>query len=635
MGGYNPLLGKSYGELGGEARSMHKSQGEGRPRRRGDISEYFSTIAGVPPTNNLMDGVTADWARLQGGEKVQSLVTNIIKEFNFVDPALSVPALVQLYAAIENLPESVWKNVKLAETQNIIEACSGLYAEAVTQQEYAVEGDKIKVSFNLNNRAGIKAELTNVSLVSANYAANQQLKTLGKPVTNIDNAAILDSAVHLPLNSNQNQGFDFTFMVADNAPVSQPYWLQNDMKPGYFDVTDTLLIGDAENKAPFTAMFTIQILGKNFTVERPVQYKFTDPVRGELFEPLTITPKMIVSITPSVVLSNLTPAYTPAVTINYLSNVTAANVPLSIALRNGTETNVIKTESVNLVKGAGGSIGVKLPTALQAGQNGTVSPEITLQLNSSEQTFNKDLATIKYDHIPYINYFYTDKLKVVDADIKTAGKKVGYIVGAGDKVPEALLALGYEVDILNEIDINDANLKPYNAIVVGVRAYNIFDFLTTKNDVLNRFIFNGGNLIVQYIRSNQIGLRPVQAGPYPFTVTSTRVTEENAKVDFLLPNHVALNYPNKITSADFDNWVQERSTYQSEQSDPHFEKLLTMHDTGESPSSGSLLIAKYGKGNFVYTGLVLFRQLPAGVAGAYRLMANLIALPKNNPDGKH
>ncbi|MDQ6815303.1 MAG: ThuA domain-containing protein, partial [Bacteroidota bacterium] len=253
----------------------------------------------------------------------------------------------------------------------------------------------------------------------------------------------------------------------------------------------------------------------------------------------------------------------------------------------------------------------------------------SISLSTADGKYSGYTKTISYDHIPTITYFPKAKANLLKVDVKTVGKKIGYIVGAGDKVPDALTALGYDVTYLDEPDVNDQNLKQFDAIVVGVRAYNIFDFLSNKSDVFNRYVENGGNMIVQYMKSMQVGMKRIQTGPYPFSVAGTRVTEENAKVNFLLPQHAAFNYPNKITEKDFEGWVQERSTYQMDQSDEHYEKLIAMNDAGEKESNGSLAIAKYGKGNYVYVGLVLFRQLPAGVPGAYRLMANLIALPKN------
>lgn len=238
--------------------------------------------------------------------------------------------------------------------------------------------------------------------------------------------------------------------------------------------------------------------------------------------------------------------------------------------------------------------------------------------------------TIQYDHIPAQTYFQQASIQVVKVDIKKQGQKVGYIDGAGDAIPEALEQLGYDVVYLKESDLNSAHLNGLDAIVVGIRAFNMYPYLSDKQAILNDYIAHGGNLIVQYIKSNQVGTQNIKMGPYPFTVNSgKRVTEEHANVTFVLPNHTVLNFPNKITSTDFDNWVQERSTYQAENIDPHFQLPLQMSDAGEAPSLGSLLIAPFGKGNFAYVSLALFRQLPAGNPGAYKLFANLLSLPKN------
>jgi len=238
--------------------------------------------------------------------------------------------------------------------------------------------------------------------------------------------------------------------------------------------------------------------------------------------------------------------------------------------------------------------------------------------------------TIQYDHIPTITYFTPATTKLVEINVKTKGTKVGYIDGAGDKLPEALLELGYQVTVLKQSDIELNKLKTFDAIVVGIRAYNMSEFLTTQNEILNAYIEQGGNLIVQYLKSNQVGIRKVKVGPYAFTVNSgKRVTQENAAVNFVLPTHSVLNFPNKIEQSDFENWIQERSTYMAENVDTHFEAPLSMNDKGETASTGSLLIAPYGKGNMVYLSLVLFRQLPAGNPGAYKLLANLISLPKH------
>ncbi|MFM9020911.1 MAG: PIG-L family deacetylase, partial [Sediminibacterium sp.] len=259
--------------------------------------------------------------------------------------------------------------------------------------------------------------------------------------------------------------------------------------------------------------------------------------------------------------------------------------------------------------------------------------EVTLQSNDAS-VYAGSTRIIAYDHIPTITYFAPAKTNLIALSVKTVGKKIGYIPGAGDKIPEALQQLGYEVVTLGEADLQMPYLSQFDAIITGIRAYNIYEYLSNRNEVMNRYIENGGHLIIQYMKSNQVGIKNITAGPYPFRVNSSqRVTEENAPVTFLQPSHPLLNFPNTITAADFDGWVQERSTYHAEQTDNRFSSLLAMADSGEKPATkgGSLITAPYGKGNITYVGLVLFRQLPAGVPGAYRILANLVALPKNQP----
>ena len=642
VGGYNALIGKSYGEIGGEARSMHKSQGEGRPRRRGQIFEYFLNTGGEAPKGDLMDGIVTDWKRLEGGESIQLLINEVTRNFSFDKPELSVPALVKLYQSIKALPQGNWRNKKLVETQKIIEACSALFTEAVTAEETAAQGDTLRVSFNFNNRSNVPVVVNKLTVVSAQTLLPQKFAGVQQDETSThlffagaSQKALLDSQVAISLTINKNVSIDHSFKMDDNVPLSQPYWLENGIKQGYFDVQNQLLIGDAESKPNYIARFNVQIAGQDFTIERPVQYKYVDPVKGELYEPLTIIPKVTVYISPTIVLNNVVPATNAGLRVNYVSNIDASNVPVSLTLQNGSGTGVIKDVPMNFKKGVSGSIPVKVKEVYYKGQSHYIQPVLSLQLNGKEELFNQNLMTIKYDHIPFINYFYHDYLKVIDDEIKVVGKKVGYIIGAGDKVPDALTAMGYEVKFIDETDLTVDNLKQFDAVIVGVRAHNIYEYLSNKTEVLNRYVQNGGNLIVQYMKSNQVGSKRIKVGPYPFSVSNVRVTDENAKVTLLLPNHPAFNYPNKITTKDFDGWVQERSTYQAEQADEHYERLITMNDEGDKPGSGSLVIAKYGKGNFAYVSLVLFRQLPAGVPGAYRLMANLIGLPKNKiPSGK-
>jgi len=596
VGGYNPLLGESYGEIGGEARSMHKSQGEGRPRRRGENIEYFKTTGGDAPTGDLMDGIEISWKRIAGGEAIQSKINGIISEYNIENPSLSVPALVELYKAIKALPESNWRNKKLQEVQDIIEACSSLFTEATTTQQMVAQGDNLKVNFFLNNRSFSNAILQHITVDG------------------------WDSALNIPLGINKNVPVNHTIAVASNKKISQPYWLEYPLDGGSFDVRDQNLIGKAENEPAYQVTYSVLINGEPFTIKRPVQYKVVDPAKGEIYQPIAILPKMELNYTKDNYVSiNGTPVKAD---VHFKSNV--KDSVLYIVKQQYTDNwtysdKIIKYGTFNNTENNWN--GIFTPQSKNAN-----STEVT-SLTANDGLYDSYTKTIAYDHIPTITYFPKAKANLVNVDCKIIGKKIGYIVGAGDKIPDALLNMGYEVKFLTEADINATTLKQYDAIITGIRAYNLLEWLTNKNDILMDYVKNGGNLIVQYAKSNTVGSKNIKMGPYPFIVNSlSRVTEEDAPVHFLLPNNSLLNFPNKITDKDFEGWTQERSTYQAEQIDPHYECVLGMKDSGDkTDGNGSLITTQYGKGRFTYLSLVLFRQLPAGVPGAYRLMANLIA----------
>jgi len=564
VGGYNAVLGKSYGEIGAEARTMHKSQGEGRPRRRGAIYEFFELTGGDSAKKDIMEGVNIGWSKITTSEKeantIENAISAIAKQFQMENPSASVAALVKLYAQIQVLPISKWRDYKLEELKNIIKDCSGLFMEATTQQQQVVQGENLKLQFLLNQRSTVDAKLIMVHWPQGT-----------------------DSAFNKSLAYNENIQYDYSFKVPDNFPISQPYWLVQPKTEGMFVVTNQEIIGDAENEPAFRVKVMVQINGQAFNYPIPVQYKFTDPTKGDIYEPITVVPNHEIKYDKEVYLKQAG----QSISISYQDLHQGIAKQLKVSMQSANDA---------------------LPTAL-------------------EDVYTKN---IQYDHIPTLTYFPTATTKIVEATVITKPAKLGYIDGAGDKLPEALTELGYPVTILKESDISLEKLKQFDAVVVGIRAYNMLDYLTDKSDIINAYIEQGGNWVVQYLKSNQVGLKKVKVGPYSFSVNSgRRVTQEDVPVQFILPRHSVLNFPNKITAADFENWVQERSTYQAENVDPHFEVPLAMSDKGEPISNGSLLIAPYGKGNIVYLSLVLFRQLPAGNAGAYKLLSNIISLPKH------
>ena len=583
-GGYNALLGESYGEIAAKSRSQHKSQGFGVSSSRGTSLEYFKTIKGTTPDKTLMDGVRTDWLRINENSLANS-VQQLMKDYSFQNPQNSLPALIKIYQSVKNLDDGYWRNEKLKEVKKIIKECIGLYMEATTNTMFAVQGNPLQVNFVADNRLGATVSVSSVTIENKKFELND----------------------NLPVDENVSQRFDI--LMPATAKVSQPYWLEQPMTKGSFTVTDQTLIGKAQND-PQTAKVSLKIDGENLEYDIPIQYKSNDPVKGEEFEPLYIIPKVELKSRPELALSiNNNPVNIQLDTIeNGISQ-------SGISIKKNFLSNILETE-----KGAESYYSIK---------NAKISNTETLDWSAVEgnRVYNLYKTVIEYPHIPNIIYFHKAESKLVGIDLKTSGKKIGYIPGAGDKVPDALQKMGYEVTTLSSKDITDNNLRQYDAIVTGVRAYNIYEWLNDAYGTLMNYVKNGGVLLVQYNTNNNIGPVKAKIGPYPFTISRNRITDEEASVQFFQPDNKLMTYPNKITQKDFDNWIQERSTYQAVDFEKNYQSLFAMHDAGESPSQGSLIYTEYGKGRFVYSGLVFFRELPAGVPGAYRLFANLLAKP--------
>ena len=593
VGVYNNLLGMSYGEIGAVARTMHKSQGEGRPKRRGVLNEYFSHTAGEKATKDLMDDVDTNWKKISGNKLIDNLIDSIIKNFQFAEPELSIAALNKLYQEVKTLPDGNWKNYKLSAIQEIIETCSGVFVEAITSQEKIFQGDTLKATFNVYNRKNLPVIVTEIKVEQ------------------------FDSSFQKSILNSSNFSLTKLFPIADVRKLTQPYWLEKPMSNNLFEVEDKTSIGEPNSIPAFVANIRINIAGQDYEFKKSILYKYVDPVRGELYEPITVIPKLTVEVDAPVKIK------VQDKEVKAVANIQTYSKKLDIKFNNkellSLKNDFTLTEENNLQQ-----------VAISIKSKDEKKYPLEFVDAKTNHVYNKTLHQIQYNHIPNISYFSNASIDVKHVDVKIVGKKIGYIVGAGDFVPEALQQLGYEVDVLKEKDITTFNLAKYQAIITGIRAYNIYDWLLVKNDILNEYVKNGGNLIVQYIKSNTLNGKKIQAGPYSFSISpQLRITEEDAPVNFAIPNHVVFHQPNNISQKDFEHWYQERSTYQVDKSDEHFVFPLSMNDTNEKSTTGSLAIAEYGKGNVVYLSLAMFRQLPTGVSGAYRLMANIIALPKN------
>ncbi len=599
IGMYNPILGKGYGEISAESRSQHKSQGFGMERQRGPALEYFSTWKGEAPKTDLFDGVVTSWERVPGAHEVQQQLDSLISNYSLFEPGKSVKGLVSLYKKIAALPDQYWRTQKLKEIQKLIEACSGLWAEATTIEHVAIQGDSLLVRLFINNRNGNNITFRRLVLQH------------------------VDSTLNLVLTSNKNITFNKMLLVPDSMPLSQPYWLKNPMKKGYFDIDNQLLIGNPDNEAAFSAHFFVTIEGLDLEIVKPVLQKIADPVKGELYEPIAVVPPVLITPTKTLLISSKPDAQVMHFSIKALKEISAPQLIVSQNKEWQADKSFVRTNSV-LHKGSETDYAVTVKPVGNQWKNGSQS--LNASVVADGRTFTRSLRSIDYDHIPDINYFRLPEVNIVTFDLKTVGKNIGYIVGAGDYVPAALLQMGYEVTLLNDNNLATVNLSQFDAVISGVRAYNIKESLNAYYDKLMDYVREGGNLIVQYNTSTQIGPVKAKIGPYPFEISRTRVTDEDAAVKILKPAHPVFNIPNKIGPKDFEGWVQERSIYHANKWDSHYETLMSMHDPGEADDEGALITTRYGKGNFVYTGLVFYRELPAGVAGAYRLLANLIAL---------
>lgn len=604
VGGYHPVLGKSYGEIAADSRSQHKSQGFGVPRSRGEVFEYFGTTGGNVPANDLFEDVALTWKRVNGGEIVSRQINNVIASFDFMQPQKIVPQLADVYKTINALPQSYWRDQKLKEVKDLIEAASGLWLEAFTLQQYAVQGDSVRINFVLNDRlgAGVKLERVWIGQFDSSFSQN--------------------------LEKNKNLNFSKSLFVMDSAEITQPYWLRNKKEEGYFNVSDQLLIGQPDVQTAYTATFGLLIAGEKISFTKPVRYKFTDQVKGELYQPVFIVPSVTVYASPEILLfrkdkkenENILVQVNANRKISAIAEVHARSASYDVMNKDSSfamNRNDTKNYTFSL---NGDKLGRRNVDNLYGFINGMEGKK--------ELAGYLAMRSINYDHIPSIRYFYSDNVKILNIDLKTAGKKVGYIIGAGDKIPEALEQMGYNVTLLTEKEISRNHLQQFDVIIAGVRTHNANAWMPKYYDKLMKYVENGGNYIVQYSQANN--LSGGKMGPYNFSVVSKRITDENAPVSFIKPEHPVLNFPNKINQDDFKGWIQERSIYHADRLDSNFQTILRMNDPGESPEDGALVIAKYGKGYFTYTGLVFFRQLPAGVPGAYRLMANLIALNSIN-----
>jgi len=597
VGQYDAQLGMGYGELAGLSRSLHKSQGAGTQSVAGVKTEYFSFVAGTPAKETLFDKIPLNWSE-KGIDNLDELIDIIVLSFDYNHPDKSLHSLLMLRKRIAEVKDIHLRQDKLAAIDHIILSCSGFMGEVVTSQAEAIAGNSYNFHLNVVARSAAPVILEQVNWI--NQTDQIQRRISG------DSLITIDRKIQIPA----------------HAGLTEPYWLAAAAKnAATFSVANDTLIGLAERNAELNVGITLKIGDERFNVNLPLSFKKLDPVKGDVVEQLRIVPAMDLSFAEPVYFAKDKDALKVTLRLNANKYINYGKVNFKIG-----DVVVKSFTGINLAEN---TVTIKdfLIPADDLSKIKNSRNKLDAVFSSENNVFDKGQVLIQYPHLPSLQYFVPATTWLLKGDVKVLARKIGYIQGAGDLIPEFLRQAGLQVDVLSEADVlNQTTLATYDAIVTGVRVINTEKRIKNWQVALKTYMENGGTIVMQYNTSQDMALQDF--GVYPFSISGKRVTEENAAVKFLLPNHKLLNTPNKITTDDFNGWVQERGAYFPDQWDSKYEALFEMNDTGEEPLKGSTLFAKYGKGNFIYTPLAFFRQLPAGNIGAARLFFNFISAGK-------
>ncbi|MDO9276115.1 MAG: PIG-L family deacetylase [Lutibacter sp.] len=602
IGSFYANKGLSNSEIASLSRSRHQSQGFGSTGSRGTEKEYLEFLKGEFPTNkNVFDGIDTSWNRVEGGKEIGKILQKTETDYNFKNPAASIPSLIEAYKIIEQLKVEHWKQLKSEEIKEIIAACAGLYLEVSANNSSTTANSKNSLKIEAVNRSNANITLESVEILPLN--------------------ARLDSLI--VLKQNMANSLSLAVEIPSEIKQTSPYWLREKGSIGMYRVSDKNLIGLPETPRVIVANFKVNFNGFVIPFTKNVVYKYNDPVKGEVYKPFEILPEVSASFGENTYIFANDDAQKISVKVKAIKENLSGNLSLDLP-----EFWTFSPKSFSFIlkeKGEEQNFEFVVKPPSKAAEV-FINPVVQIGNNK----YTNELVEINYDHIPFQSVIRPSETKLVRLTIEKKGQIIGYIQGAGDAVPTALRQMGYTVVELNDDDITPEKLANFDAIVLGIRAYNTNDRAKFYQKFLHSYAENGGTLIVQYNTNSR--LKVDSPAPFPLKLSNNRVTEEDAEVQMINPAHELLNYPNKITNKDFEGWVQERGLYFPSEWDPNFEAIFSMNDKNEPESKGSLLVAKYGKGNFIYTGLSFFRELPEGVSGAYKLFANMLSIGKNNTE---
>lgn len=588
IGGYDPRLGLEVGEIAAASRSQHKSQGFGVPADRGQYTENFLPLAGTRPARDLFEGLQLGWERY--GAPAASYARAIAEAQRALDrdhPERAVPALVRAAGELDKLREDPRVRDARQRLAGAIVAAAGVYVRATAGKPVATPGGRVDVTLEVVPRL-LPVTVARVELPGG--------------------AAIQAT----PIATGKKEKLSLTATVPASAAPSTAYWLTEPPAPGRYVVKDARQIGQPKQPAALEAAVELVIAGRTVKLTLPVVHAWTDPVRGELTRPFVVVPPATVTPVRDAVLST-GKAAPVALRVRAGKDAVAAHVEL--ALPPGWTAKPASLE-VALAK-AGDETTVRFDVTPAAG---AAAGEARPIVKADGAAFSLREDTIDYPHLPMQVVLRPAAVQLVPLQLRLPAGRIAYVRGSGDSIPADLTHVGFAVDELDDEALRAGDLARYPTIILGIRAYNTRAAVRASHARLMAYVEHGGTLIVQY---NTLALDgPV--GPYQLELGRDRITDETAAPTFLDPRDPLLTTPNKLGPADFDGWVQERGIYFASKWDSHYKPLLRFSDPGEGPLDGALVVARHGKGRYIYTGLVLFRELPAGVPGAYRLFANLI-----------
>ncbi|MFB3777088.1 MAG: PIG-L family deacetylase [Bryobacteraceae bacterium] len=602
-GEYNPLLGFSYGEIAGMSRSMHKTQGVGAPERRGAAVSSMTLVSGEPATGDVFSGIDTSWNRLSGGAEVGKILGEAARAFDPEQPDKTIPLLLKARPLIAALKDP-WASLKLQELDEAIALCAGLYLDASTERYMVTPGETLQVNFEATNRSRFPLAIKAVRLEGLN----------GAPAEEFAPAA---------LEYNRPDRRSLKVTIPKDEPYSQPYWLRKQGNGFTYVVEDQQMVGEAETPPVLRAKFRIQAGSQEIEFTRPVVRRYVDRVAGETTRPLVVAPPVAVSISDPVVM---------------FPDAKAKPVEVLLSANSSGQSGEVRLEAPQGWRVQPASAPFKLDAedeeTVVAFQVTPPTDSATVEIRAVARVDGREISSgvrvFGYEGIPPQTIFPASAARLVRADVRTLARRIGYVMGAGDEVPHALEQLGCEVTLLGAGDLARGDLARFDAIVTGVRAFNVRADLAANQQRLMDYVEKGGTLVVQYITPDQ--RTPVgRFSPYPIRLGGSRVTLEDAPVAILDPKHPLVASPNRIGEDDFRGWVQERGLYFAAEWDKRYETPFESHDPSEAPQPGITLYTRYGKGAYVFTAFAMFRQLPAGVPGAFRIFANLLSAAKTAP----